>query len=104
MCFWLPSTNKVRQEYRYHDHWINSQTFHWQSQNSTTFLSKRGHEIINHKKFGISIYLFVRDGKLHGNKAPPFISQGKATYQSYEGSKPMSVIFIFEKLQKIRLN
>ncbi|TNF56507.1 MAG: DUF3427 domain-containing protein, partial [Burkholderiales bacterium] len=30
------------QEHRYHDHWIDEHTFHWQSQNATTPASKRG--------------------------------------------------------------
>jgi len=43
------------QEHRYHDHWIDEHTFHWQSQNSTTPASKRGQEIIDHVAKGITI-------------------------------------------------
>ena len=59
------------QEHRYHDLWIDEQTFHWQSQNATTAASKRGQEIIDHVAKGIAIHLFVRETKLGGGKAAP---------------------------------
>lgn len=80
-------------EHKYLDHWIDEQRFHWQSQNSTTPESKRGQEIIHHAARGIAIHLFVRDGKLSGGKAAPFVYHGRAIYETHEGSAPMSVIF-----------
>ena len=80
-------------EHRYHDHWVNDQTFHWQSQNSSTPSSKKGLEIIEHVKRGIAIHLFVREAKLSEGKAAPFTYHGKVIYQSHSGSSPMSVIF-----------
>jgi superfamily II DNA or RNA helicase/SAM-dependent methyltransferase/SOS-response transcriptional repressor LexA len=81
------------EEHRYLDHWINDHTFHWQSQNATTPHSKRGREIIEHEKRGISLHLFVRDAKLSGGKAAPFTYHGRARYRSHTGSAPMSVLF-----------
>ena len=81
------------QEHRYHDHWIDEHTFHWQSQNATTPASKRGLEIIEHLAKGIAIHLFVRETKLGGGKAAPFVYRGAVTYASHVGSKPMSVTF-----------
>ncbi len=81
------------QEHRYHDHWIDDHTFHWQSQNATTPGSKRGQEIIDHVAKGIAIHLFVRETKLGGGKAAPFVYRGPVTYQSHLGSNPMSVTF-----------
>ncbi len=81
------------QEHRYHDHWIDEHTFHWQSQNATTPASKRGQEIIQHEPKGIAIHLFVRDTKLEGGKGAPFVYRGRAHYQSHAGSNPMSVTF-----------
>ena len=81
------------QDHRYHDHWIDEGTFHWQSQNSTTPTTKRGQEIIGHESVGIAIYLFVRDAKLLAGKAAPFVCHGKVSYQSHTGSSPMSVVF-----------
>ena len=81
------------QEHRYHDHWIDEHTFHWQSQNATTQASKRGQEIILHEAKGIAIHLFMRDSKLAGGKGAPFVYRGRARYQSHAGSNPMSVTF-----------
>lgn len=79
------------EDHRYVDHWIDEQTFHWQTQRATTPESKRGRELINHKALGQSIHLFVRDNKLRAGKAAPFIYYGPVEYQSHEGSAPMSV-------------
>jgi superfamily II DNA or RNA helicase/SAM-dependent methyltransferase len=81
------------QEHRYHDHWIDQHTFHWQSQNATTPSSKRGQELIRHDAMGIAIHLFVRDTKLVGGKGAPFVYRGRASYQSHTGANPMSVTF-----------
>lgn len=79
------------EEHRYHDYWIDENTFHWQSQNSTTPESKRGRELIDHKRMGIAVHLFVREGKLAGNKAAPFTYYGLVTYLRHKGSAPMSI-------------
>jgi superfamily II DNA or RNA helicase/HKD family nuclease len=81
------------QEHRYHDHWIDEQTFHWQSQNATAPTNKRGQEIIEHVEKGIAIHLFVRETKLVASMAAPFVYHGCVTYQSHAGSNPMSVTF-----------
>ncbi|WP_428503570.1 DUF3427 domain-containing protein [Roseateles sp.] len=81
------------EEHKYLDHWISDERFHWQSQNSTTPESKRGQEIIHHEAKSIAIHLFVRDGKLAGGKAAPFVYHGRVRYQSHESSGPMSVVF-----------
>ena len=80
-------------EHRYLDHWIDEHTFHWQSQNQTTPESKRGQEIIEHEKRGLSVHLFVRDTKLQAGKAAPFVYHGAVRYRSHTGSAPMSVVF-----------
>jgi superfamily II DNA or RNA helicase/HKD family nuclease len=84
------------EEHRYHDHWIDDHTFHWQSQNAVSPTSKRGQELIQHAARGMAIHLFVRGGKLSGQKAAPFVYCGKATYVSHIGSNPMSVKFAVE--------
>lgn len=81
------------EEHRYLDHWIDDHTFHWQSQNATTPESKRGQEVIHHGARGIALHLFVRDEKLAGGKAAPFVYMGKAHYRSHQGTGPMSVVF-----------
>lgn len=79
-------------EHHYFDHWIDEKTFHWQSQNSTTPQSKRGQQIIQHAKLGLAIHLFVREQKLQGGKAAPFVYHGKVEYRSHTSSAPMSVV------------
>ena len=79
-------------DHHYFDHWVDEKTFHWQTQNATTPHSKRGQHIIQHEKLGYSIHLFVRDQKLHGGKAAPFVYFGKVQYCSHTGSAPMSVV------------
>ena len=81
------------EEHKYLDHWIDEHHFHWQSQNATTPDGKRGREIIEHEQRGIAIHLFVRDGKLAGGKAAPFVYHGRVTYESHQGSGPVSVVF-----------
>ncbi len=49
--------------------------------------------LIEHERRGIAIHLFVRDGKLAGGKAAPFVYHGRVTYESHQGSGPVSVVF-----------
>ena len=80
-------------QHRYVDHWVDETTFHWQSQNSTTPENKRGRELINHQKLGLSVHLFVRENKLRNGKSAPFTYYGPVEYKSHTGSAPMSVLF-----------
>lgn len=80
-------------EHRYADYWIDENTFHWQSQNATAPVSKRAREIIEHQKDGRKIHLFVREHKLSGGKAAPFVYFGPVNYRDHQGSQPMSVTF-----------
>lgn len=81
------------EEHRYVDHWIDEGTFHWQSQRATTPESKRGRELIDHLKLGLSVHLFVRENKLRNGTSAPFTYHGSVDYQSHRGSAPMSVVF-----------
>ena len=81
------------EDHRYLDHWLDEHSFHWQSQNSSSPTSKRGREIIDHQRLGMSIHLFVRDARLAGGTAARFVYHGSVSYRSHSGSEPMSVIF-----------
>lgn len=81
------------EDHRYHDHWIDEGTFHWQSQRQTTPESSRGKQIINHQSLGIDVHLFIREQRLINGKAPPFTYHGLVKYKSHSGSAPMSVHF-----------
>lgn len=80
-------------EHRFHDYFIDPTHFHWQSQNSTTPETKRGREMINQERLGIGAHLFVREHKLATGKAAPFRYFGPGSYQSHEGSAPLSIIW-----------
>jgi hypothetical protein len=79
------------EDHKYLDHWMDDNTFHWQSQNATTPESAKGKSIIDHQKNGWQIHLFVRENKLNQGTAAPFVYHGQANYVSHEGSSPMSV-------------
>jgi len=88
----LNKQGKAAQQ-RFVDYWVDGTTFHWQSQNSTTPENKRGRELINHQKLGLSVHLFVRENKLRNGKSAPFTYYGPVEYKSHTGSAPMSVLF-----------
>jgi hypothetical protein len=78
-------------EHQYHDYFIDDKHFHWQSQNSTSPSNKRGSEIIEHQKLGSRVYLFVRESKLRGKTASPFMCCGEVEYVKHENEKPMNI-------------
>lgn len=81
----------------YHDYFVNSEIFHWQSQNATTPESSKGQSYVNHQHIKKSIILFIRekntdeDGVTMG-----FVFCGKLNYVSHEGSRPMNIIWKLE--------
>lgn len=76
----------------YIDHFIDSTTFQWHSQNQTSKTSRRG-QIISGSLPGFQIHLFVRTSKLRGTTAAPFTYCGAVTFQSWDGEKPITVIW-----------
>jgi len=86
----LNKQGKVK-DHKYLDHWIDENTFHWQSQNATTPDSSKGKSIIDHQKNGWQIHLFVRETKLIQGTAAPFIYHGRVDYVKHQGSAPMSI-------------
>lgn len=80
-------------DHRYVDHWLDERHFYWESQRATTPTSKKGRELIEHQTLGIDIYLFIRENKLQGGKAAPFVNYGTVKYLKHEGSAPMGVTF-----------
>ena len=94
--------NKADKDYSpttmYDDYSINDTLFHWQSQSGTSDISPTGQRYINHKKMGTKVLLFVREYKTDkkGNAAP-YTLLGLANFVSYEGSKPMSIVWKLEE-------
>jgi len=82
--------------YRYHDYFIDSTHFHWQSQNNTSTENEKGRGIIESKSRKGSIYLFVRKFPKIKGKGAPFLFCGKLEYLKHSGSKPINVEFQLE--------
>jgi hypothetical protein len=77
---------------QYVDHFLDSTTFQWQSQDRTTAASRHG-RIINGSLPRHRVHLFVRPSKLRGTGAAPFIYCGVVTFQSWDGEKPITVVW-----------
>lgn len=76
---------------KYHDYFVDENTFHWQSQDSVTPAMKKGRELINHEKLSIEVHLFVRESRLTPNKkGASFTYYGKVKYLKHTGSQPIS--------------
>jgi hypothetical protein len=91
--FLLVTLNKQGKiaDHQYHDYFVDTSTFHWQSQNSTVPGGSKGRAIIDHAVNNSRVHLFVRKNKLEAKKGAPFIYCGTVQYASHKGSKPMSV-------------
>ena len=84
-------------EHRYHDYFIDHQTFHWQSQNRSSPANTSGQKIMNHVADGSEVHLFVRKHKMAGKKAAPFVYLGKVVYKNHTGAEPMNVVWNMEE-------
>jgi len=87
----LNKHEKVEEQLKYHDYFMDPLNFHWQSQNPTTHESTRGQDYIHHKERDIHIHLFVRKfTEMHGMTLP-FTYLGEIDYVSSKGDKPMNI-------------
>ena len=77
----------------YNDYAISKEQFHWESQSTTSDTSETGQRYIHHKEMGSHIFLFVREQKSNRYGSCPYTFLGPAEFVSYEGSKPMSIIW-----------
>ena len=98
-CFFV-TLNKGNSYYSpstaYRDYSINEELFHWQSQNSTAPNTSVGQRYIHHEEQCENILLFVREQKDDTYGSVPFMFLGRAKFVSYEGEKPMSIIWKLE--------
>ncbi len=78
-------------EHRYVDHFVSDREFAWQSQNRTTWASKHGQILSNHRAQGKRVHLFVRATKKTGSKPTPFFYCGEVDFVSWEGDAPISI-------------
>lgn len=77
----------------YDDYAIDDELFHWQSQSGTSDISPTGQRYINHEFMGSKVVLFVREKKSMNGITEPYYCLGTANFVSYEGSKPMSILW-----------
>lgn len=89
--------NKSEKDYSettmYDDYAIDDEYFHWQSQSGTSDTSPTGQRYINHESLSSSVVLFVRERKKVNGLTEPYYCLGTAKFVSYEGSKPMSIVW-----------
>jgi len=82
----------------YDDYAINEMLFHWQSQNNTADTSPKGQSYINHEVAGKQILLFIRESKKDSyDNTNGYVFVGPVQFQSYQGSKPMSITWQLEE-------
>lgn len=80
----------------YKDYPINLTRVHWESQSITSQEMPTGQNLINHAELGYAIYLFVRLNKENGPLTAPFQFLGRAKRISYEGNRPISMVWELE--------
>lgn len=81
----------------YNDYAISPSLFHWQSQSTTSADSTTGQRYIHHAEHGSHVLLFVREFKQDACGAAPYTFLGEAEYVSYNGSKPMNIVWRLRK-------
>jgi superfamily II DNA or RNA helicase len=85
-------SNGFHSSISYEDYFINSELFHWQSQNSASPESNAGKAYIDQSKNNKNFLLFVRERSEDENKVTmAFKFLGPLTFLKHEGSKPMSI-------------
>jgi hypothetical protein len=75
----------------YRDYAISADLFHWESQSTTSVDSPTGQRYLNHREWGSSILLFVRDGKTNEMGTEPYMFLGPANYVSHTGDRPIAI-------------
>ena len=71
---------------------INKTLFHWQSQSTTSDVSKTGQRYIHHRAQGSKILLCVRDAKKDAwGGTASYSVLGFVDYVQHTGSNPMSI-------------
>ncbi|QBG48143.1 DUF3427 domain-containing protein [Verrucomicrobia bacterium S94] len=97
----LVTFRKVEQDFSpttlYKDYPISRNQMHWESQSTATQISSTGQNYIHFKERGYTILFFGRVEKQVEGEAAPFIFLGPASkLLSYEGDRPISMIWELE--------
>ena len=82
----------------YNDYSIDENTFHWESQSTTSEDSQAGQRYIHHQERGSQVLLFVRDFKKDEfGITGAYTFLGKMDYISHQGSCPMAIKWHMER-------
>ena len=77
----------------YADYPISRELLHWESQSNTSMRSDTGQNLINHRKRGYTILIFVRATKRQNGITSPFTYLGPAERETYEHERPISIVW-----------
>ena len=89
--YYSPST-------RYRDYAISPDTFHWESQSTTSEQSPTGQRYIHHVERGSKIMLLVRPRNKDANgKSVAFTLLGPVSYVEHRGERPISFVWKLER-------
>jgi len=92
--FLLVTLQKPGKAAGYQNSFLSPSRFQWESQNQTKQGDKRGRSIRDHSDLGIDVHLFVRERpKLPGGKSAPFTYCGPVEFVSWDGEKPVTVLW-----------
>lgn len=89
--YYSPST-------RYRDYAISPDTFHWESQSTTSEQSPTGQRYIHHRERGSKIMLLVRPRNKDANgRSVAFTFLGPASYLEHRGERPISFLWKLDR-------
>ena len=77
----------------YRDYPIDSRTFHWESQSTTSLASPTGQRYLNGTS---NVLLFVRYEQKDDFGTAPYLCLGRAFHRSHEGERPIAITWTLE--------
>lgn len=87
----LHKEEDIKESINYKDKFIDERYFQWQTPNNTSQNTDRGQNIVDNKRRGIALHLFVRKYKVIDGQSEPYIYIGTGDTVQYEGERPITV-------------
>ncbi|MGL6098840.1 MAG: DUF3427 domain-containing protein, partial [Fusobacteriaceae bacterium] len=85
----LHKDENIKESIKYNDKILDRYHFQWESPNATRVDSEIGQKIVENKKLGIKIHIFLRKIKKIDGEIQQYIYIGKGDTVEYSGSKPI---------------
>lgn len=98
----LHKDEDISESIKYKDKILSRYEFQWESQNSTSQSSRTGIDLIEHKKRGYDLHLFVRKQPKVDGKVLKYLYFGEVDVIDYKNNKP--IMFKFRLHQPIPIN